>query len=136
MNYPNKICKPFIALPTVFSDQLSWYETLSKLYGYLQQQEVIIKEIQEQLGGTGGDSISERLEALTQTVESNTASIASLVEQLAQTNQNVQGLQQGIANLGQQLHTLTNRVSALEQNYGILESSSVIVNEVKVVPYN
>jgi archaellum component FlaC len=104
MNYPNKLCKPFIALPTVFSDQLSWYETLSKLYGYLQQQEEVIKEIQEQLGNGGGGTIPEGLEE----------DINNLKQAVAELQQTVQQLSNAISVQNESIHTLTNRVSALE----------------------
>ena len=91
-----------------------------------------IKEIEEQIKNIDVDvdiDISNN-----PTILEMQQNIQTLTQSLQQTNQNVQGLQQGIANLGQQIHTLTNRVAALEQNYGVLERSALIVNEIDIEP--
>ena len=90
-----------------------------------------IKEIEEQIKNIDFD-VDISTDPIIIEIQQNIQQLQTAIEQ---TNQNVQSLQQGVANLGQQIHTLTNRVSALEQNYGVLESSAVIVNEIDVVPY-
>lgn len=157
MNYPNKICHPFISLPTVFTDMLSWYDTLNKLYGYLQQQEEVIKEIQEKIdGGSGGgsgydltkdpafielrqmvlsageaiSSLSTAINYVSGQVNDIDGDVAAIAADLQITNQNVQTvLNRVIAN--------ETRLSTLEERVAVLESRpsglAAVIEEKEVI---
>lgn len=152
----------FKTIPTSYLDSLSYEDQLNWLCAIILELKDQIANIDIDISSDPTIlEIQQNIQTLTQSVASNTEQINTINYQLdvlaeyigetlegitnrlsaletatEQTNQNVQSLQQGVANLGQQIHSLTNRVTALEEQYGVLESSSIIVNEVTVEPYN
>lgn len=129
MNYPNKICRPFISLPTVFTDMLSWYDTLNKLYGYLQQQEKVIEDIQEQIdgggsgGGGGGGTIPEGLE---EDINNLKQAVAQLQETMAQITQLIAVQQETIQSLSSEVYNLDIRLTALENRQDNIYGAELI----------